>query len=68
MNDNEIHNGKIISYKTNNLATLYKVNYNINILISEVENHLNLDDSYLAIEFLVPDHAVALKTKGDKVK
>ena len=68
MNDNEIHNSKIISQEPNNRAALYTVNNNINILVRKEENHLNFDDSYLEIEFLVPDHAVALKTKGDNVK
>ena len=52
-----IHKSKIIKYKPNNLATLNTVNTNINIILNREENHLNLRDSYLEIEFVVSDDA-----------
>ena len=55
MYNNDIHTSKIISYKPNNLATMNTVNNNINILISK-ENHLNIHESYLEIEFMVSDN------------
>ena len=33
------------------------VNTNINIILNREENHLNIHDSYLEIEFVVPDNA-----------
>ena len=55
--NNDIHNCKIIKYKPNNLATMNTVNTNINIILYREENHLNLRDSYLEIEFVVSDDA-----------
>ena len=55
--NNDIHKSKIIKYKPNNLATMNTVNTNINIIINREENHLNLRDSYLEIEFVVSDVA-----------
>ena len=55
--NNDIHKSKIIKYKPNNLATMNTVNTNINIIINREENHLNLRDSYLEIEFVVSDDA-----------
>ena len=54
---NHIHKNKIIKYKPNNLATMNTVNTNINIILNREENHLNLRDSYLEIEFVVSDDA-----------
>ena len=54
---NDIHKSKIIKYKPNNLATMNTVNTNINITLNREENHLNLRDSYLEIEFVVSDDA-----------
>ena len=54
---NDIHKSKIIKNKPNNLATMNTVNTNINIIINREENHLNLHDSYLEIEFVVSDDA-----------
>ena len=34
-----------------------KVNTNINIILNREENHLNIHDSYLEIEFVVSDNA-----------
>ena len=34
-----------------------KINTNINIILNREENHLNLHDSYLEIEFVVSDDA-----------
>ena len=52
---NDIHKSKIINYKPNNLATMNTVNTIINIILNREDNHLNLSDSYLEIEFVVPD-------------
>ena len=54
---NDIHKRKIIKYKPNNLATMNTVNTNINIILNREENHLNLRDSFLEIEFVVSDDA-----------
>ena len=54
---NDIHKSKIIKYKPNNLATMNTINTNINIILNREENHLNLRDSYLEIEFVVSDDA-----------
>ena len=53
----DIHKSKIRKYKPNNLATMNTVNTNINIILNREENHLNLRDSYLEIEFVVLDDA-----------
>ena len=55
--NNDIHQSKIVKYKLNNLATVNKDNTNINITLNREENHLNLRDSYLEIEFVVSDDA-----------
>ena len=55
--NNDFHKSKIIKYKPNNLATMNTVNTNINIILNREENHLNLRDSYLEIEFVVLDDA-----------
>ena len=55
--NNDIHKSKIIKYKPSNLATMNTVNTNINIIVNREENHLNLHDSYLEIEFVVSDDA-----------
>ena len=55
--NNDIHKSRIIKYKPNNLATMNTVNTNINIILNRKENHLNLRDSYLEIEFVVSDDA-----------
>ena len=55
--NNDIHKSKIIKYKPNNLATMNAINTNINIILNREENHLNLRDSYLEIEFVVSDNA-----------
>ena len=55
--NNDIHNIKIKKYKPNNLATRNAINTNINIILNREENHLNLRDSYLEIEFVVSDDA-----------
>ena len=54
---NDIHKSKIRKYKRNNLATMNTINTNINIILNREENHLNLRDSYLEIEFVVSDDA-----------
>ena len=55
--NNDIHKSKIINYKPNNLATMNTVNTNINLILKREENHLNIHDSYLEIEFVVSDDA-----------
>ena len=55
--NNDIHKSKIIKYKPNNLATMNTVNPNINIILNREENHLNIHDSYLEIEFVLSDNA-----------
>ena len=55
--NNDIHKSKIIKYKPNNLATMNTINTNINIILNREENHLNIHDSYLEIEFVVSDDA-----------
>ena len=55
--NNDIPKSKIIKYEPNNLATMNTVNTNINIILNRDENHLNLLDSYLEIEFVVSDDA-----------
>ena len=55
--NNDVHKNKIIRYKPNNLATMNTINTNINIILNREENHLNLHDSYLEIEFVVSDDA-----------
>ena len=55
--NNYIHKNKISKYKPNNLAAMNTVNTNINIILNREENHLNLRDSYLKIEFVVSDDA-----------
>ena len=55
--NNDIHKSKILKYKPNNLATMNTINTNINIILNREENHLNLGDSYLEIEFVVSDDA-----------
>ena len=53
----DIHKSKIIKHKPNNLAAMNTINTNINIILNREENHLNLRDSYLEIEFVVSDDA-----------
>ena len=55
--NNDIHKIKIIKYEQTNLATMNTVKTNINIILNREENHLNLRDSYLEIEFVVSDDA-----------
>ena len=54
---NDKHKSKIIKNKPNNLPTMNRVNTIINIILNRKENHLNLRDSYLEIEFVVSDDA-----------
>ena len=53
--NNDIQKSKV--KKTNNLATMNTVNTNNNILLNKEENHLNIHNSYLWIEFVVLDKA-----------
>ena len=55
--NNHIHKSEIIKHNTNNLATMNTVNTDIIIIINREENHLNMQDSYLEIEFFVSINA-----------
>ena len=55
--NNDIQKSKTIKYKPNNVATMNTVYTNINIILNREENHLNIHDSYLEIEFVVSDNA-----------
>ena len=55
--NNDIHKSKIIKYIPNNLATMNTVKTKINIILNRAENHFNIHDSYLVIEFVVSDNA-----------
>ena len=55
--DNDIHKSKNIKYKPKKLAIMNTVNTNINIILSREENHLNIHDLNLEIEFVVSDDA-----------
>ena len=54
--NNDIHKSKIREYKPNNLATMYTVHTIINIILNREENHLNIHDSHLEIEFVVSNN------------
>ena len=54
--NNDIHKSKIIKFKANNPATMNTVNTNTNIILSREENHLNMHDSYLELEFVASDN------------
>ena len=54
---NDIHKNMIIKYKPNNLATINAVNTIIIIILNKEENHINIHNSYLEIEFVVSDDA-----------
>ena len=56
MYNTDIYNGNIIGYKPNSLAIMKTVNKNIIILISREDNHLNIHESYLQVEFMVSDN------------
>ena len=66
--NNDIHKSKIIKYKPNNLATMKTINSNINIILKREENHLNLHDSYLEIEFVVSDNAVGVFANDSNIR
>ena len=53
----DIHKSKITKHKPNYLATMNTVNTDINIILNRQENHLNLHDSYLDIEFVLSGSA-----------
>ena len=66
--NNDIHKSKIKKYKPNNLAKINTVNTNINIILNKEENHLNLRDSYLEIEFVVSDDAGGVFAKDANIR
>ena len=53
--NNDIHKSEIIKYEPNNLAIRNTVITNINVILNREENHLNISNSYLEIEFVVSD-------------
>ena len=53
--------------KPNNLATMNTINIKINIILNREENHLNLHDSYLEIEFVVSDDAGGVFAKDANI-
>ena len=55
--ENNIQKSKIIKVKPINLATMNTVNTNIDIILNREENHLNIHDTNLEIEFVVSDNA-----------
>ena len=55
--DNDIKKSKIIKLKANYLATMSTVNTKISIILKKEENHLNLRNSYLEVEFVVSVNA-----------
>ena len=66
--NNDIHKSKIIKDKPNNLATMYTVNTNTNIILTREENHFNIHDSYLEIEFFVSDNAGGVFAKNANIR
>ena len=66
--NNVIHKSKIIKYKPNNLATMNTINTNINIILNREENHLNLRDSYLEMEFVVSDDAAGVFANNANIR
>ena len=58
--ENDIHKSKIIKYEPNNLAIMNTANTNINVILKREENHLNMHNSYLEIEFVVSDISVGV--------
>ena len=64
----DIHKSKIIKYKPNILATINTFNTNISIILNREENHLNLRDSYLEIEFVVSDDAGGVFAKDANIR
>ena len=66
--NNDTHKIKIIKCKPNNLATMNTVKTNINTILNREENHLNLRDSYLEIEFVVSDDAGGAFANDAKIR
>ena len=68
MYNNDIHNSKITSYKPNNVAKMNTFNNKIYVLISREENHLNIRESCLEVEFNVSDNAGEVITNDANVR
>ena len=66
--NNDIHKSKIIKCKPNNLATMNTVNTNIIIILNREEYHLNIQDSYLEIEFVVSNNAGSVFTNDAYIR
>ena len=66
--DNDIHKSKIVKYKPNNLAAMNTVNTNINIILNRKENHSNVRDSYLEIEFVVSENAYGVFANNANIR
>ena len=66
--NNDIHKSKIINYQPINLATMNTVNTKINNILNREENHLNLRDSYLEIDFVVSAYAGVVFSNNANIK
>ena len=66
--NNYIDKSKIIKFKFNNLASMNAINANIHIILNREENHLNLRDSYLEIDFVVSDNAGGVFAKDANIR
>ena len=55
--NNDIHKNKIIKYKLSNLATMSRVDTDINTILNREENHKNIQGSYLEIAFIESENA-----------
>ena len=55
--NNDKNKSKITKYEPKNLATMNTVSTIINIILNREENHLNIHNSYLEIEFVVSNFA-----------
>ena len=58
--NDHINRSKIMKYKLNILATMYIVNTNITNIPSRKENHFNLHEYYLEIQFNLTDDAAGI--------
>ena len=66
--NNDIHKSKNTKFKPNNLAIINTVYTNININLNREENHLNIHDSYLEIEFVVSNNAGSVFGENANIK
>ena len=66
--NNDIHKSNIRKYKPNNLATMNTVNTNNNFILKREENHLNIPNSYLKIDFVVSSNAGGVFGKNANIR